>query len=127
MAAQLKTITVLIADDHEVTRRGIRAFLEQTPDLQVVGEAKDGEEIRRLVARLHPHILLLDLIMPNLSPAELEKWVRINYPETITLVLTSQYGAAIRFADQLIQLTRQILQPCVGEVLVAGYVSGQYQ
>ncbi len=89
MAAQLKTITVLIADDHEVTRRGIRAFLEQTPDLQVVGEAEDGGGIMQLVASLRPQILLLDLIMPNLSPADLEKWVRANYPETITLVLTS--------------------------------------
>ena len=89
MATRRKKITVLIADVHEVTRRGIRAYLEQTPDLQVVGEAKEGEEIRRLVARLQPHILLLDLIMPNLSPAELEKWVRSNYPETTTLVLTS--------------------------------------
>jgi len=89
MITQLKTITVLIADDHEVTRRGIRAFLEQTPDIQVVGEAEDGEEIKQLMECLRPQILLLDLMMPKLSPAELEKWVRTNYPETITLVLTS--------------------------------------
>src|SRR6266542_2994033 len=89
MAAPEKTITVLIADDHEMTRNGIHAFLAQAPDLQVVGEAQDGDEIKQLVARLGPRILLLDLIMPNLSPAELEKWVRTNYPETITLVLTS--------------------------------------
>src|SRR5690349_12038434 len=89
MLNQQKTITVLIADDHEVTRKGIRGFLEQTPDIQVLGEAEDGEEIRQQVACLRPKILLLDLIMPNLSPAELEKWVRTNYPETITLVLTA--------------------------------------
>lgn len=83
------TITVLIADDHEMTRRGIRDFIEQAPDIQVVGEARDGDEIKRLVAEFHPQILLLDLIMPNLSPAELEKWVRENHPETITLVLTA--------------------------------------
>jgi len=84
-----KRITVLIADDHEITRKGIRDFLKQVPEMQVVGEARDGEEIKRLVAKLHPQILLLDLIMPNLSPAELEKWVRENHPETITLVLTA--------------------------------------
>jgi DNA-binding NarL/FixJ family response regulator len=83
------TITVLIADDHEMTRKGIRAFLEQSPDIDVVGEAGDGDQLKELVAHLHPQILLLDLIMPNLSPAELEKWVRSNHPETITLVLTS--------------------------------------
>jgi DNA-binding NarL/FixJ family response regulator len=89
MATQCKTITVLVADDHEVTRRGIRGVIEQTPDLQVVGEAEDGEEIMQLVISLRPQVLLLDLIMPKLSPAALEKWVRSNYPETITLVLTS--------------------------------------
>jgi len=86
---QDQSITVLIADDHEVTRQGIRYFLDQTPDIDVVGEAQDGDEIKQLVADLRPQILLLDLIMPNLSPSELEKWVRTDYPETITLVLTA--------------------------------------
>lgn len=89
MTDSQKRITVLIADDHEITRKGIRDFLEQAPDMQIVGEARDGDEIKRMVAELHPQILLLDLIMPNLSPAELEKWVRENHPETITLVLTA--------------------------------------
>jgi DNA-binding NarL/FixJ family response regulator len=89
MSTQYKTITVLIADDHEVTRKGIRTFLDQTPDIRVIGEAQDGDEIKRLVADLRPQILLLDLIMPNLSPSDLEKWVRTTYPETITLVLTA--------------------------------------
>jgi two-component system, NarL family, response regulator LiaR len=84
-----KRITVLIADDHEMTRQGIRGFLEQAPDMQIVGEARDGDEIKCLVAELRPQILLLDLIMPNFSPTELEKWVRQNHPETITLVLTA--------------------------------------
>lgn len=82
-------ITVLIADDHEMTRKGIHAFLEQAPDIQVIGEAIDGSQIKGLLASLRPRILLLDLVMPHLSPAELEKWVRTNYPETITLVLTA--------------------------------------
>src|SRR5689334_17598424 len=71
---QPNVITVLIADDHEITRTGIRNLLEQVPDIQVLGEAQDGDEIKGLVARHRPQILLLDLIMPNLSPAELEKW-----------------------------------------------------
>jgi len=82
-------ITVFIADDHEMTRKGIRNFLDQAPDIQVVGEAEDGEGVKRLVAQLRPRILLLDLVMPDLSPIELEKWIRTHYPETITLVLTA--------------------------------------
>jgi two-component system, NarL family, response regulator LiaR len=83
------TIRVLLADDHQVTREGIRAILEEAPDIEVVGEAKDGVEAQQLVAELCPDVLLLDLVMPGLQPYKVEKWVRINYPETITLVLTA--------------------------------------
>ena len=86
---QKTTITVIIAEDHEMTRKGIHAFLDQAPDIHVIGEAEDGDQVKELVASLRPRILLLDLIMPKLSPAELEKWVRTNYPETVTLVLTA--------------------------------------
>lgn len=82
-------ITLLLADDHPVTRAGIRTILSQAADIQVVGEAQDGIEAMNLVAQLRPQILLLDLIMPGPRPAELEKWVRANYPETITLILTA--------------------------------------
>lgn len=89
MSNSLKPITVLIADDHEMTRKGIRQFLEEASDMQVVDEAQNGNEIKQKVACHRPQILLLDLVMPNFSPAELEKWVRTNYPETITLMLTA--------------------------------------
>lgn len=94
MLTTTKQITVLIADDHEITRQGIRSILEQTPDIHVLGEAENGDEIRQLVTLHQPQILLSDLIMPNHSPMELEKWVRTNYPETITLVLTAHDRSA---------------------------------
>ncbi len=83
-----KTIRVLIVDDHPVTRKGIRTILEETLDMEVVGEAKDGIEAQQMATELCPDILLLDLVMPGLRPFEVEKCVRANYPETITLVLT---------------------------------------
>jgi DNA-binding NarL/FixJ family response regulator len=89
MPAQPRKINVLITDDFEITRSGIRSLLEKSPDIEVLGEAQDGEELKRLVAHHRPQILLLDLVMPNHSPVEFEKWVRTNYPETITLVLTA--------------------------------------
>lgn len=89
MSSQHEPITVLIADDHEITRKGIRHFLEQVPDIQVIGEAQDGIETRQLIAELRPRIVLLDLLMPNHSPVEFEKWVQADYPETRTLVLTA--------------------------------------
>lgn len=87
-------ITILIADDHEMTRRGIRDFLKLASDMQVIGEAQDGDEIKRLVAELRPKLLLLDFIMPHLDPVELERWVRENYPDTITLILSSHQREA---------------------------------
>jgi DNA-binding NarL/FixJ family response regulator len=82
-------ITVLLADDHPTTRTGIRTILHETPDIRVVGEAENGFQVQEMVAELRPNILLLDLVMPGPTPAELEKWVRTNIPETITLVLTA--------------------------------------
>jgi DNA-binding NarL/FixJ family response regulator len=84
-----KTISVLIADDHPLALEGVRSILDKVPDIKIVGVAEDGNQIKQLVAGLHPDILLLDLLMPNLSPAELEEWVRENYPDTTTLILTA--------------------------------------
>lgn len=82
-------ITVILADDHPLIREGIRSILNKASDIQVVGEAESGNEVKELVGRLKPRILLLDLKMPGPHPAEIEKWVRTNYPETVTLVLTA--------------------------------------
>ena len=82
-------ITVLIADDHPLALEGVRSILEKAPEIKIVGEAQDGNEIKPMVAKLLPRILLLDLKMPNLNPVEMERWVRENYPETLTLVLTA--------------------------------------
>jgi len=82
-------IRVLLADDHPAMRAGIRAFLEKASDIQVVGEAGDGEEVRRLVEELGPHVLLLDLYMPGPKPEDTVTWVRAHSPETAVLVLTA--------------------------------------
>ena len=82
-------ITLVLADDHAVARAGVRAILSTAPDIEIVGEAENGDEVQSLVAKTQPHILLLDLKMPGPHPAEIEKWVRTNYPNTVTLVLTA--------------------------------------
>jgi DNA-binding NarL/FixJ family response regulator len=88
-AQERNRISVLIVDDHPPTRAGIRSMIEKTPDLYVIGEAESGEEAQRLLAEFRPKIVLLDLVMPGFSPSGFERWARENYPETITLVLTS--------------------------------------
>jgi len=89
MQAKPRIITVLLADDHPVAREGMSRILTNATDISIVGEAQDGKEVKDLVAKLRPRILLLDLKMPGTSPFEIEKWVRENYPETVTLVLTA--------------------------------------
>lgn len=84
-----KKISVLLADDQEITRSGIRSLLSSANDIVIVGEAQNGFEVCELVNTLNPDILLLDLIMPGPRPAEIEKWVRENHPKTSTLVLTA--------------------------------------
>jgi NarL family two-component system response regulator LiaR len=81
-------IRIVLADDHAVTRLGIRQVLEAAPDMEVVGEAENGDQAQDLVAELRPDVVLLDLVMPGCSAFEVEKWVRTNHPETVALILT---------------------------------------
>ncbi len=125
-----KPIHVLLVDDHPQTRQGIRATLEKTPDIVVVGEAGDGAEAQALVAALRPDILLLDLVMPGPRPADIERWVRAEYPETVTLILTGhardallaemEEAGAVGLLDKAVAapaLVEAIRRAAAGEVL----------
>ncbi|MBL8077227.1 MAG: response regulator transcription factor [Anaerolineales bacterium] len=83
--------SILIADDHEVVRNGIRSYLETITDFQVVGEASSGEETLSLVAELIPDIVLLDLIMPGMDGIETTRRVKQVSPRTQVVVLTSYH------------------------------------
>ncbi len=83
--------SILIADDHEVVRNGIRSYLETIPDFHVVGEASSGEEALGMVADLIPDIVLLDLIMPGIDGIETTRRVKQISPRTQIVVLTSYH------------------------------------
>jgi NarL family two-component system response regulator LiaR len=83
--------SILIADDHEVVRNGIRAYLETITDFHVVGEASSGEEALSMVSELIPDIVLLDLIMPGMDGIETTRRVRQISPRTQVVVLTSYH------------------------------------
>ncbi len=83
--------SILIADDHEVVRNGIRSYLETIPDFQVVGEACSGEETLSMVAELIPDIVLLDLIMPGMDGIETTRRVKQVSPRSQVVVLTSYH------------------------------------
>jgi DNA-binding NarL/FixJ family response regulator len=79
---------VLIADDHAMIREGLRAMLEDVEDLEVVGEAVDGQEVISLVRKHNPRIVLMDLTMPRLSGIEAIRIIKSRHPEIKIIVLT---------------------------------------
>ena len=82
------TLSIVLADDHPVVRRGVRTILEAERDFSVVGEAGDGLETVRLVERLQPDVLVLDLMMPGLSGLEALRIIRQRSPRTRVVVLS---------------------------------------
>jgi NarL family two-component system response regulator LiaR len=83
--------SILIVDDHEVVRNGIRSYLEKISDFNVVGEGASGEEALSMVAELIPDIVLLDLILPGIDGIETTRRIRQISPRTKVVVLTSYH------------------------------------
>lgn len=81
-------LRILIADDHEVARQGIRALLENHPGWQVCAEAKDGREAVELASNMKPDVTLLDIGMPNLNGLEATRQILATSPEMPILILT---------------------------------------
>jgi DNA-binding NarL/FixJ family response regulator len=82
------TIRVLLADDHQVVRRGLRAAVESMPGWSVCGEAATGREAVEMAVRLRPEIVVLDMTMPELSGLDATQQIRQALPETEVLMLT---------------------------------------
>ncbi len=83
--------TIVLADDHHVVRQGLRALLETEPDFRVVEEASDGLEVVRLVEKLKPDILVVDLMMGGMNGLEAARQVRKLSPHT-NVVILSMHG-----------------------------------
>jgi len=82
-------IRVLIADDHRIVREGIRLFLEQAGDVQVVAEAENGESAKKLIQLHHPDVAVLDIQMPLASGIEVTRWIKAKMPAMGVLILTA--------------------------------------
>lgn len=81
-------LRILIADDHEVARRGIRSLLENRPEWEICGEARDGRDAVELAARTNPDLVLLDIGMPNLNGLEASRQILATNPNVAILILT---------------------------------------
>ena len=84
-----RKIRIVLADDHSLLRMGLVSLLGYQRDLEVVGQAEDGHQAVDLVERLHPDLVVMDLMMPVLSGADATAKIRAAHPETKVLVLTS--------------------------------------
>ena len=81
-------IKILIADDHGVLRAGLRALLNNEPDMEVVGEAENGEQAISQATKLKPDVLLMDISMSGISGIEAMRLLNLKYPELKILILT---------------------------------------
>jgi DNA-binding NarL/FixJ family response regulator len=81
-------ISVLLVDDHSLVRRGFRRMVEDEPDLEVVGEASDGEEAIRLAERLHPRVIVMDCALPGISGLVATRRILETAPQTAVLMLS---------------------------------------
>ena len=85
----MSAIRVLIADDHALVREGTRRMLEQEADMQVVGEAGDGEETVKLACELKPDVAIVDISMPKLDGIEATKQIKERCPSVTILILSA--------------------------------------
>jgi DNA-binding NarL/FixJ family response regulator len=142
-------VTVVIADDHEIVRDGVRLLLAARPELRVVAEAADGAEAIRAVERHRPDILILDLAMPILGGVEVARIVKRTHPKTKMIVLSahrgeSYVGDALRSgaaayvlkeapAKELLEAIRRVtageryLSPPLSQAEIDAYVADPYE
>lgn len=142
-----KRIKLLLADDHAVVRAGTRELLERQPDLNIVGEAADGEEAVRLTHELEPDVVVMDVRMPKMSGVEATRRIKAECPDVRVLVLTAHDDDEYVFAllqagangylmktaeiDELVKAIRTVaagqsmLAPTVAGKVVAQFTSGK--
>jgi len=81
-------IRILLADDHAVVRKGLRFLLERAPDMEIVGEASDGREAVRLAGELKPHVVVMDIGMPQLNGIEATAQIVKQNPQVSVIILS---------------------------------------
>jgi DNA-binding NarL/FixJ family response regulator len=140
------SIKILIADDHQILRQGLRTLIEKDPDLKVVAEAEDGRKTVRLVEELQPQVVIMDVNMPELNGIEATRQIIAKAPGVKVIALSMhtdrrfvinmmRAGAsgyllkdcAFEELSQAIRLVldnKTYLSPGVAEIIIKDYVAG---
>ena len=84
----MNNIRVLLADDHTILRDGIRALLDDQADIEVIGEAQDGQATVKMTAQLQPDVVVMDIAMPLLNGLEATRQIQRDFPQVKVLILT---------------------------------------
>lgn len=104
-------IRVLLVDDHAMMRQGLRTVLESYDDLEVVGEAWDGEQAVAETNRYHPSIVVMDINMPKMNGIEATARIKARHPDVIVIGLSVQVGGestrAMKQAGAALLLTKE--------------------
>ena len=111
-------IKVLIADDHQIVRQGLRTLLEREPDLEVVAEAENGRSTVRLARESHPEVIIMDVAMPDLNGIEATRQIISEMPK-VKVIALSMY-ADRRFVANMLKAgaSGYLLKDCASEELV---------
>ncbi len=96
-SAESKPIRVLVVDDHAIIRKGMRAVLDLKPDIELVGEAENGKQALERQRELHPDVILMDLMMPEMDGIACIRAIKAERPEARILVLTNFAGEDMVF------------------------------
>jgi DNA-binding NarL/FixJ family response regulator len=147
----MKTLRILIADDHGLVRRGARAILHSRPGWRVVGEAANGREAVEKAIELRPHVAVIDIGMPELDGVEVARQIRAAVPDTKVLMLTMHesdqmvrralaagaHGYVLKSdlteilpkAVKVVSEGKRFMTPKVSEIVVQGFLKtrGQHQ
>ena len=98
----MKRITVLLAEDHEIVREGLRALLEHEDDIKVIGEAQNGRQAVKLTGKLRPDVVVMDIAMPLLNGLEATRQILEARPASKVLILSAHNDDA--YIEQIVAL-----------------------
>jgi two-component system, NarL family, response regulator NreC len=110
--------TIVLADDHQLVREGLRLLLEGQPGFSVVGETSDGLQVTELVARLKPDVLVVDLVMPGLGGLDVAREVARRAPRTRIVILSMHSSDAFVVQALRSGASAYVLKDSSGEELV---------